>query len=697
MNRIKILQLIVTASVITSGVCMSKNIAKAAEVDTTTNILTSSILDVKEDNESTKVIGQVINVNTNLRVRSEADSNSQVLGYLLNDDKVNIIEELDEWYKIEYKDTEGYVNKEYVSVESKEEVKEDNEKVDSSTTDQETSSNLQVEDKSDSKNINVDEDKEVVVMSASNRKGKVINITSNLRIRSGAGTNCSVIGYLNNGTELIITGESGNWYAINHNGQTGYVSKDYVQVIDNPSSNTSSSNRSGNVVNITSYLNVRSGAGTNHSVIGHLNNGAGVTITGESGNWYAISYNGQTGYVSKDYISVSSSSNNTSPSQPTTSNRSGKVVNVTSNLRVRSGASTSSSVLGYLLNGAGVTITGENGNWYAISYNGGTGYVSKDYISVSSSSNNTSPSQPTTSNRSGKVVNVTSNLRVRSGASTSSSVLGYLINGASVTITGENGNWYVISYNGGTGYVSKDYISVTGASSSAPSRGEEVNTTNKTGYVVNVTSNLRVRSAASTSSSVLGYLINGASVTITGESGNWYSINYSGKTGYVCKDYISLTANGGSSTNNSSSKYETILNAMKAHIGTPYVWGGSGELLTTASLNRLRSIYPNANYSRAAQYVNKGYRAFDCSGLMQWGFAQAGISIGRSTWDQISAGHEVSLSNLQPGDLLFYSNLTHVGMYVGNGQWIESPNSNANIRITSVPWGSVTRARRVLS
>lgn len=619
MNRIKILQLIVTASVITSGVCMSKNIAKAAEVDTTTNILTSSILDVKEDNESTKVIGQVINVNTNLRVRSEADSNSQVLGYLLNDDKVNIIEELDEWYKIEYKDTEGYVNKEYVSVESKEEVKEDNEKVDSSTTDQETSSNLQVEDKSDSKNINVDEDKEVVVMSASNRKGKVINVTSNLRIRSGAGTNCSVIGYLNNGTELIITGESGNWYAINHNGQTGYVSKDYVQVIDNPSSNTSSSNRSGNVVNITSYLNVRSGAGTNHSVIGHLNNGAGVTITGESGNWYAISYNGQ------------------------------------------------------------------------------TGYVSKDYISVSSSSNNTSPSQPTTSNRSGKVVNVTSNLRVRSGASTSSSVLGYLINGASVTITGENGNWYVISYNGGTGYVSKDYISVTGASSSAPSRGEEVNTTNKTGYVVNVTSNLRVRSAASTSSSVLGYLINGASVTITGESGNWYSINYSGKTGYVCKDYISLTANGGSSTNNSSSKYETILNAMKAHIGTPYVWGGSGELLTTASLNRLRSIYPNANYSRAAQYVNKGYRAFDCSGLMQWGFAQAGISIGRSTWDQISAGHEVSLSNLQPGDLLFYSNLTHVGMYVGNGQWIESPNSNANIRITSVPWGSVTRARRVLS
>ena len=276
-------------------------------------------------------------------------------------------------------------------------------------------------------------------------------------------------------------------------------------------------------------------------------------------------------------------------------------------------------------------------------------------------------------------------------------MLGYLLNGQTVTITGESGNWYAINYNGQTGYVSKDYISVTGSSSSEPSRGEEVSTTNKTGYVVNVTSNLRVRSAANTSSSVLGYLLNGETVTITGESGNWYAISYKGGTGYVCKDYISLTAPNTGSTNNSSSKYETILNAMKAHLGTPYVWGGSGELLTTANLNRLKAMYPNANYSRASQYVDKGYRAFDCSGLMQWGFAQAGISIGRSTWDQIGAGREVSLSSLQPGDLLFYSNLTHVGMYIGNGQWIESPNSNANIRITSVPWGSVTRARRVLS
>ena len=139
---------------------------------------------------------------------------------------------------------------------------------------------------------------------------------------------------------------------------------------------------------------------------------------------------------------------------------------------------------------------------------------------------------------------------------------------------------------------------------------------------------------------------------------------------------------------------------MKQHIGSPYVWGGSGEYLTTASLNSLKKTYPiqaaAGMYNRAAQYVDRGFRAFDCSGLMQWGFKQVGISIGRSTWDQINNGYEVSVNALQPGDLLFYSNLQHVGMYIGNGQWIESPNSSADVRIATVPWSKIGRARRIL-
>ena len=232
--------------------------------------------------------------------------------------------------------------------------------------------------------------------------------------------------------------------------------------------------------------------------------------------------------------------------------------------------------------------------------------------------------------------------------------------------------------------------------------GSTTTVTNKTGKVVNVSSNLRVRSAASSSASVLGYLLNGSTVNITGSTNGWYKINYNGRDGYVSSEYIQIVE--GSTSQNTgtsqSSKYETVINAMKQHIGSPYVWGGSGEFITKSLLDSLSARYPsqaaNGAYTRAYGYVGSGMRAFDCSGLMQWGYAQAGIRIGRSTWDQIGNGVEVSLNNLQPGDLLFYSSLQHVGMYIGNGQWIEAPNKNANVRITSVPWSSIGRARRIL-
>ena len=87
---------------------------------------------------------------------------------------------------------------------------------------------------------------------------------------------------------------------------------------------------------------------------------------------------------------------------------------------------------------------------------------------------------------------------------------------------------------------------------------------------------------------------------------------------------------------------------------------------------------------------------FDCSGLMQWGFKQGGVSIGRTTYDQARNGVGVSVKNAQPGDLLLYSDKSHVGMYIGNGQWIESPNSRSVVRITNVPWSKIGIARRVL-
>ncbi|MER5523927.1 NlpC/P60 family protein [Streptomyces sp. NPDC002677] len=100
-------------------------------------------------------------------------------------------------------------------------------------------------------------------------------------------------------------------------------------------------------------------------------------------------------------------------------------------------------------------------------------------------------------------------------------------------------------------------------------------------------------------------------------------------------------------------------------LGSPYVWGATG---------------PNA---------------FDCSGLAQAAYRSAGVSIPRTTYAQIDAGRRVSRSELQPGDLVFfYSGISHVGIYIGNGQMIHAPNPSAPVRIAPIdemPFAGATR------
>ncbi|MEV5382293.1 NlpC/P60 family protein [Streptomyces sp. NPDC052721] len=100
-------------------------------------------------------------------------------------------------------------------------------------------------------------------------------------------------------------------------------------------------------------------------------------------------------------------------------------------------------------------------------------------------------------------------------------------------------------------------------------------------------------------------------------------------------------------------------------LGSPYVWGATG---------------PNA---------------FDCSGLVQAAYRSAGISLPRTTYAQINAGRRVSRSELQPGDLVFfYSGISHVGIYVGDGQMIHAPNPSAPVRLAPVdqmPFAGATR------
>ncbi|KMO97907.1 C40 family peptidase [Streptomyces roseus] len=112
-----------------------------------------------------------------------------------------------------------------------------------------------------------------------------------------------------------------------------------------------------------------------------------------------------------------------------------------------------------------------------------------------------------------------------------------------------------------------------------------------------------------------------------------------------------------------------------------------GSAAEQAELSNVKGSGRAADALRAAVTKNgmayvrggTGPTAFDCSGLTQWAYRQAGIGIGRTTFDQVNDGARISLSALQPGDLVFYGNLQHVGLYAGNGKVFHAANPTAGV------------------
>ena len=249
-------------------------------------------------------------------------------------------------------------------------------------------------------------------------------------------------------------------------------------------------------------------------------------------------------------------------------------------------------------------------------------------------------------------------LRLRQSASTDSTILATASKGDSVIILENAGNnWYKVDYKSVQGYMSGEYLTVATTADAAIGYGK----------VSAGGSTLNMRSGAGTSYGVVSSLPDGTIVEIVGINNGWYKIQYGGKTGYVSSDYMvtvkdSVGSRSTAETASSSAIGDQIVDYAKQFLGVPYVYGGNG---------------PNC---------------FDCSGFTKYVYAHFGVTLNRTATDQLANGTSVSKSQLQPGDLVFFrANTTkpvsHVGIYIGNGQFIHASTNTYSVQIDRLDTG----------
>lgn len=397
------------------------------------------------------------------------------------------------------------------------------------------------------------------------------------------------------------------------------------------------------------------------AVITTLSKGTTVAVLNNSSSWYKVSVNGKEGYVSGEYLTGTTATNVALGTG---------TVKCSSSVNFRSAPNTSSTSYGELKNGTKVNVVGVSSGWYKVTYNGKTGYIHPDYITLASSSAGTAiaPSNTVTSTTgTAGTVKCSSSVNLRSEANTSSSILAELKNGTAVTVVSTANGWCKVNCSGKTGYIKQDYVSTTGSASN--------NTSASTGTaaVVKCSSTVNFRSAASTSSTILGELKNGTAVTVLSTSNGWSKVSYAGKTtGYISADYL-VTASSGTAISPSntaasvsiSAKRQSVLNYAAQFLGVPYVYGGS-----TPS-------------------------GFDCSGFTSYVFKNTVGSIPRVAQAQYDATTRVSRDDLLPGDLVFFgsstSSISHVGIYVGSNQFIHAPSTGDVVKYSSLTGSYATR------
>ena len=269
------------------------------------------------------------------------------------------------------------------------------------------------------------------------------------------------------------------------------------------------------------------------------------------------------------------------------------------------------------------------------------------------------------------LANVEETLNVRETPSADSSMVGKMPKNAAGEILETLDGWYKIQSGDVTGYVSADYL-ITGEEAAA--RAEEVKQTIATVK----TPTLNVREEPNTECSILALMPQGEELNVLEDLSGWVKVDLDNTNGFISKDYVDISVQLPKAMTMTEVRYGNgvsdvrvdLISYATQFVGNPYVWGGTS--LTNGA---------------------------DCSGFTLSIFAKYGVYLPHSSKAQANCGTRISASEAKPGDLFFYgsgSSISHVAIYIGNGQIVHASSKKTGIKISNAFYRSPICVTRVL-